>query len=217
MEKTKYEIELITSDCLKILPTLKTNSFDFSFTDVPYNAGKDYGVYKDNLCESEWLSGLTKVFMELKRITNNKFAILIGAKQLRKVWNLLPESTLYIIYQRAFSFTPMYYGLLVTCKPKKVVPTVWDDVRLVSEGYFCKEEKFEHPGRTSDELTRKILDVFTIEGDRVLDSFSGVGTTAVCCKELGRGCLGIELNGEYNKIAKERLKKVVFVDDLMKF
>ena len=97
MEKTKYEIELITSDCLKILPTLKTNSFDFSFTDVPYNAGKDYGVYKDNLCESEWLSGLTKVFMELKRITNNKFAILIGAKQLRKVWNLLPESTLYII------------------------------------------------------------------------------------------------------------------------
>ena len=57
MEKTKYEIELITSDCLKILPTLKTNSFDFSFTDVPYNAGKDYGVYKDNLCEREWLTG----------------------------------------------------------------------------------------------------------------------------------------------------------------
>ena len=35
------------------------------------------------------------------------------------------------------------------------------------------------------------------EGDLVLDSFSGGGTTAIACKILKRKFLGCELNKEY--------------------
>jgi len=39
----------------------------------------------------------------------------------------------------------------------------------------------------------------------VLDPFMGAGTTAVVAKELGRDYVGIELNGEYVRMAEERL------------
>jgi len=43
------------------------------------------------------------------------------------------------------------------------------------------------------------------EGGTVLDPFFGTGTTGCVCNELGRNCIGIELNPEYIEIAKTRL------------
>jgi site-specific DNA-methyltransferase (adenine-specific)/site-specific DNA-methyltransferase (cytosine-N4-specific) len=40
---------------------------------------------------------------------------------------------------------------------------------------------------------------------RVLDPFFGSGTTGVVCNELGRDCIGIELNMDYAELARERL------------
>ena len=76
--------KLIIGNCLKILPTLENNSFDFAFTDVPYNVGKNYGEYKDDLPKVEWISNLDKVFLELRRICNNGFSVLIGAKRFER-------------------------------------------------------------------------------------------------------------------------------------
>jgi site-specific DNA-methyltransferase (adenine-specific) len=42
----------------------------------------------------------------------------------------------------------------------------------------------------------------------VLDPFMGSGTTAIVAKKLGRNYIGIELNEEYIKIAKEKLDKI---------
>lgn len=42
---------------------------------------------------------------------------------------------------------------------------------------------------------------------RVLDPFFGSGTTGVVCNELGRDCVGIELNADYAELARARLLK----------
>jgi DNA modification methylase len=47
------------------------------------------------------------------------------------------------------------------------------------------------------------------KGGLVLDPFIGSGTTAVVAKRLGRNYIGIELNPEYIKIAKKRLRQGV--------
>ena len=44
-------------------------------------------------------------------------------------------------------------------------------------------------------------------GGTVLDPFFGAGTTGVVAEKLGRTCVGIELNGEYIKIAEKRLSQ----------
>ena len=46
-------------------------------------------------------------------------------------------------------------------------------------------------------------------GDLVVDPFAGSGTTGVACAKLGRDCIMSEINEEYIKIIKERLKEII--------
>lgn len=43
------------------------------------------------------------------------------------------------------------------------------------------------------------------EGGTVLDPFAGSGTTGVVCKRLGRNFVGVEINPEYERMARERI------------
>lgn len=54
-------------------------------------------------------------------------------------------------------------------------------------------------------LVRLCVAAGSPENGRVLDPFFGSGTTGVVCNELGRDCVGIELNSEYAELARERL------------
>ena len=45
-------------------------------------------------------------------------------------------------------------------------------------------------------------------GDRVLDPFSGTGSTGVAAIKNGRDYLGVDVSKEFNEIAKERLKNI---------
>ena len=67
------------------------------------------------------------------------------------------------------------------------------------------KELYVHPTiKPLDEVKKRILNS-TQEGDVVLDTFMGSGTTAVACKELGRHFIGFELNPKYYQIALDRL------------
>jgi site-specific DNA-methyltransferase (adenine-specific) len=55
-------------------------------------------------------------------------------------------------------------------------------------------------------LVEKAIKNFSKENDIVLDPFMGSGTTGVACKNLNRDFIGIELDQEYFKIAKQRIE-----------
>ena len=55
------------------------------------------------------------------------------------------------------------------------------------------------------ELPAWFIKLFTEQGDTVLDPFIGSGTTAVAANSLGRHFIGIELNEQYCKVARESL------------
>ena len=54
-------------------------------------------------------------------------------------------------------------------------------------------------------LIRTCIEAGCPAGGVVLDPFMGAGTTAVVAKELGRNYVGIELNGDYVRLAQERI------------
>ncbi len=58
------------------------------------------------------------------------------------------------------------------------------------------------------ELPAWFIKLFTLPGDLVLDPFLGSGTTAVAAQQLGRRCIGIELNPDYFQVAQQRLGNV---------
>jgi site-specific DNA-methyltransferase (adenine-specific) len=62
-----------------------------------------------------------------------------------------------------------------------------------------------HPTQKPIELMEYMVKTYTHEGDTVLDFTMGSGTTGVACKNLNRKFIGVEMDGGYFDIAKERI------------
>ena len=64
-----------------------------------------------------------------------------------------------------------------------------------------------HPTQKPVAANEYFIKTYTNEGDTVLDAVMGSGSTGIACLNTNREFIGIELNDEYFKIAKERLEK----------
>ena len=68
-----------------------------------------------------------------------------------------------------------------------------------------KKERTGHPAQFPIQLAKDHIISWSNEGDIVLDTFMGSGTTGVACLETNRRFIGIELDEQYFGIAKERI------------
>ncbi len=57
-------------------------------------------------------------------------------------------------------------------------------------------------------LINRIVQLSTDESDTVLDPFFGSGTTAYSALDLGRKCIGYELNEDFKSVIEERLEPI---------
>jgi len=71
---------------------------------------------------------------------------------------------------------------------------------------FKKDYQGLHPTQKPVALIEDLIKTYTDEGETVLDFTMGSGTTGVAAKNLNRNFIGIELDGNYFKIAKERIE-----------
>lgn len=62
-----------------------------------------------------------------------------------------------------------------------------------------------HPTQKPLEAIFPLIETFSKPGDIVLDPFAGSGTTLVAAQRLGRRSVGIELDPEYYRTARNRL------------
>jgi site-specific DNA-methyltransferase (adenine-specific) len=64
-----------------------------------------------------------------------------------------------------------------------------------------------HPAPFPVELPYRCIQLYTFEGDIVLDPFCGVGTTCIAAIKSNRHYIGLDVKPEYVKIGKERLER----------
>jgi len=64
-----------------------------------------------------------------------------------------------------------------------------------------------HPCPFPIELPSRIIQLFSLPGDTVLDPFMGIGTTALAAKDLGRHFVGYELEPAFIEEALDALRK----------
>ena len=62
-----------------------------------------------------------------------------------------------------------------------------------------------HPTQKPLALCEYLIKSYTKEGDLVLDSCSGSGTTGLACKNIGRNYIMIEKEDRYYQIGLKRL------------
>lgn len=71
-----------------------------------------------------------------------------------------------------------------------------------------------HPTQKPVPLLEYLIKTYTNENEVVLDSTMGSGSTGVACANTNRKFIGIELDDEYYKIAKERIEKARLESDV---
>ena len=65
----------------------------------------------------------------------------------------------------------------------------------------------DHPTVKPLSLMRKLVTLFSDEGDTILDPFMGSGTTLRAAKDYGRKAIGIEIEERYCEIAANRMER----------
>ena len=62
-----------------------------------------------------------------------------------------------------------------------------------------------HPAQKPVNVLKKLIQIFTDEGDVVIDPVAGSGTTLRACEEIGRSCYGFEISKEFYKKAVDEM------------
>ena len=95
---------------------------------------------------------------------------------------------------------------------KDLQGTYWDMNAWMKN--LTKEGSVEFgSGKKPEQLVRQIIEMTTAEGEWVLDSFLGSGTTAATATKLNRRWIGIELGDQAYTHCKPRLDRVINGED----
>lgn len=70
-----------------------------------------------------------------------------------------------------------------------------------------------HPAQKPVAVLKRLIEIFTDEGDTVIDPCFGSGTSARACMELKRNFYGFEISKEFYKRAKEEMCNVNYIDE----
>lgn len=92
----------------------------------------------------------------------------------------------------------------------RALTNVWYDISPIVP---WSDEKTNHPSQKPIELMERCVNIWTNEGDTVLDITMGTGTTGRAALNLGRKFIGIERDKNWFDIAESRLSEKPVVKD----
>ncbi len=178
-------------------------------TDPPYNVGKDYGTHDDSMPPEEYFAWCDKW---ISLCESSDIVLVAPKKHLPWFWSRLPKQHLVVVTWDCAgamfgSYLSKYAPILAphgNDRPR--LPDVWTGIPMPAWGALFREDGYGHPGKTPDELTRRLVGAYSSQDATVLDPFMGTGTTGVACMSLGRKFIGIEIDPKYFGQACERIE-----------
>ena len=88
----------------------------------------------------------------------------------------------------------------------KAVQDLWSDINVINSQSV---ERIGYSTQKPEKLLKRIIESSTLEGDLVLDFFSGSGTTISTAHKMKRQYIGVEQMDYIETLTAERLAKVV--------
>lgn len=93
----------------------------------------------------------------------------------------------------------------------------WNDLN----GVFQKLNRIkvrERSGAYPIELAYRLINMFSVQGDTILDPFLGTGTTTLGAIASARNSIGYEIDGNFKDIVEERIKNIkdtsnIYIDE----
>lgn len=221
MEHVKLN-KIYNEDCLEGMKRIPDNTIDLVVTDPPYCIGTTSNGKKGSWSDNNLIKPFFDAyFMALKRVCKHESELYINTD-----WRTYPF--LYPIMQEYFSiknlivwdyewikagshyrFSHEFIIYAVKGEAKRKFKASDRDVWRIRPINFTSPKKL-HNAQKPLELIRKMILNSSFEGDTVLDTFMGSGTTAVACKYLKRNFIGFEIDRGYYNIANKRLEDLEY-------
>lgn len=195
--------EIYNIDCMEYMKTLPDNAFDLAIVDPPYGLDKkstqESGVLKNRCINrsnmSEWdIRPTQDYFDELFRVSKNQ--IIWGGNY----FDLKPTRC-FVCWNKmqAFeNFSQCEMAWTSFDKPAKLFT-------FSNTGGGADKNKF-HPTQKPIELYSYLLKQFAKQGDRILDTHLGSGSSRIAAYKLDFDFVACEINKEYFTKSDERFK-----------
>lgn len=202
-------IELLHIDCMEYMKGLPDRFFDLAIVDPPYgiNMGNDFNDikrwsgkdYSRELNKKDWDKSVPEktYFDELKRVSVNQ--IIWGGNYFMEQ---LPSSSCFIVWHKSptGTFTADCELAWTSFKTKTVYVQMFNTI-------FGNNKYFEtriHPTQKPVALYKYCLKNYAKQGDKILDTHLGSGSSAIAAERMGFDFVGCEIDEDYFKAAQKR-------------
>ena len=201
-------IDFINGDCMDYLKKYPDKHFDLAIVDPPYGIGIDGQDKK--VCKNpkhnrkyhpkkKWDQAIPsqEYFDELVRVSKNQ--IIFGGNYFVK--RLHKGSKGWIVWdktQRGLTMSDCEIAYSSFDKPTRIYSL--NRIALWQEGTI-------HPTQKPIALYKWILKNYANDGDLILDTHVGSGSSLIACYDYGFNAVGFEIDKDYYKKAKDRLEQ----------
>ena len=190
------KIYIENCDNMELMARYPDNYFDLAIVDPPYGIKMHGGTRQYNTYEKKDWDNSTppkEYFDELFRVSKNQ--IIWGGNYMT---DFLYPSSCWLLWDKGFSED-------VTFAQFEMAWTSFKSSCKKFDYNAAKNIDRIHPTQKPVQLYKWILNKYAKEGDTILDSHLGSGSSAIAAHDGGFEFTGIELDEEYYNAAKERL------------
>ena len=205
------KITLYNADCMEIMKGFADNQFDLCIVDPPYGIGEDGAKNhsRDKLAKATKYSPKSwdnrspnkDFFDELIRVSKNQ--IIFGANHF--ISKIPYDSSCWIVWDKENGDNDFADCELAWTSFNTSVRKFNFRWAGMLQGDMKNKEIRIHPTQKPVQLYKWLLNKYAKEGDTILDSHLGSGSSAIAAHDGGFEFTGIELDEEYYNAAKERI------------
>ena len=211
----KHLSETFNRDCVEAMKEYPDNYFDLAVVDPPYgidinnqSQGKGGGVArKIDYTKKDWDKTAPEIiyFNELRRVSKNQ--IIWGANHF--ISKLPYDSSCWIVWDKDNGETDFADCELAWTSFKTAVRRFkWTWAGMRQQNMKNKEERI-HPTQKPVKLYEWIFKNYTNEGDKILDTHLGSGSSRIAANKAGLDFVGCELDKEYFDAAEKRYQQFI--------
>ncbi len=213
---------LYQGDCMDLMATLADKAFELAIVDPPYGIGES-GHRNKSRCKlavakdyKSFAGGDIKppnsdYFTNLVRVSNNQ--IIWGANHFADRLPC-PKSPCWVVWDKVTGNSDFADSELAYTSFKSAVRNFRFQWSGMLQGDMKNKEQRIHPTQKPVALYQWLLNNYAKQGDKILDTHLGSGSSAIAANKLGFEFVGIELDKDYFNAACARIEKALSQQDM---
>lgn len=203
-------ITLYNADCMEIMKGFSDNQFDLAIVDPPYGGNDAIGLKNNNEFNKQSAKRTDYKLFENKQPNKEYFEELFRVSKNQIIWGVnfynnydLTGGRL-VWDKKGTAFGRAELAYLSMSKSVNICEITWNG--MIQQNMKEKEIRI-HPTQKPVALYKWILNNYAKQGQTILDTHLGSGSSAIAAHDYGYEFTGIELDSEYYEAAKKRISE----------